>query len=290
MHKKEEKSVLVDFSSIEQNLRDLKIKNRGVQAIETEKIVGSLSRYNDFSENLIPTRDDFGSRYENIKKGMLNGVNFPPIQVYKVLDNYFVIDGHHRLMAAKNILNAKYIDAEVLEIEFKFDISADKTYTYNTASAKKFLIKLEENSFREKTYMPNSVLAQPLKVTEFGSYGRLYDEIEDYRKKALNGELAKKPIIFAAFGWYEKQFLPAFEIMRGDKILAGFPDRTYTDLYVWIQQHKYYLSQKAGHDVGFDFTAHDFFKRYKKVKFSQLAAAKIHEFFNLIKRLSGKNQ
>jgi hypothetical protein len=49
-------------------------------------------------------------------------------------------------------------------------------------------------------------------------------------------------------------------------VLAGFPNRTYTDLYVWIQQHKYYLSQKVGYDVGFDFTAHDFFKKYKKVR------------------------
>ncbi|AKL97719.1 DUF4032 domain-containing protein [Endomicrobium proavitum] len=286
--RKNKKSVLVDFSSIEKNLEKLKIKNRGVSPIETDKIVGSLSRYNDFSENLIPNRDGDGLRYSNIKNGMLNGINFPPIQVYKVLDSYFIIDGHHRLMAATELFNAKYIDAEVLEVQFEFDISANKKYSYNTESAKKFLIKLEEHSFVEKTYMSNDILIHPLKVTEFGSYARLYSEIEDYKKNCSECELHRKPVIFASFGWYEKRFLPALEVMKKENVLAGFPHRTYTDLYVWISNHKYFLSQKAGYDVGFDFTAHDFFTKYKKAGFISMAPSKIKNFFKFIKKLAGK--
>ncbi|MDR2191954.1 MAG: DUF4032 domain-containing protein [Endomicrobium sp.] len=275
--------VLVDFGSIEKNLRRYKIKDRGVHAIETEKIVGSLGRYNDFSENLLPRRGDSGLRYESVKQCLLNGVNFPPIKVYQVLDNYFVIDGHHRLMAARKVFNAKYIDAEVLEVIFEFEISPNKSYSYNTERAKEFLIKLEEHFFQKKTFLSNAVLKCPLKVTELVSYGKLYEEIENYRASANSGEFQKKSIIFASYNWYEKRFLPAVEIMDEDDILGGFPHRTHTDLYVWIQQHKYYLSQKTGYDVGFDFTAQDFLKKYKKSKGLYMLPSKIKEALKNIK-------
>ena len=51
--------------------------------------------------------------------------------------------------------------------------------------------------------------------------------------------------------------------MEKEKILSKFPHRTYTDLYVWIQRHKYFLSQQAGHDVGFDYTAQDFAEKFQ---------------------------
>lgn len=262
----EERSILVDFESIEKNLQKHKITDRGVEAIPTDKIVGSLGRYNDFSENLLPHRNDMGLRYESIKRGMLNGVIFPPIKVYQILDNYFIIDGHHRVMVAKNVFNAKYIDAEVREINFDFEISPNKKYYYSTESAKGFLIKLEEHFFQLKSYLSNAVIKKPLKVTELVSYGRILDEIKNYQTSYNNGELSKKPIIFSSYHWYEHRFLPSVAIIEEEDVLVGFPKRTYTDLYVWIQQHKYYLSQKVGYDVGFEFTAHDFFKKYKKVK------------------------
>ncbi|MDR3113065.1 MAG: DUF4032 domain-containing protein [Endomicrobium sp.] len=279
----EKNDVLVDFGSIEKNLRKYKIKEKGVQAIETEKIVGSLGRYRDFSENLLPRHGDSGLRYESIKQCLLNGVNFPPIKVYQVLDSYFVIDGHHRLMAARKVFNAKYIDAEVLEVHFEFEISPNKSYSYDTEKAREFLIKLEEHFFQKKTFLSNAVLKRPLKVTELKSYGKLYEEIENYRASANSGEFQKKHIFFASYSWYEKRFLPAVEIMDENNILDGFPNRTYTDLYVWIQQHKYYLSQKTGYDVGFDFTAHDFLKKYKKSKGLYMLPSKIKEVVKNIK-------
>jgi hypothetical protein len=279
----ENKDVLADFDSIEQNLQKYKLKGRGVQAIEMEKIVGSLGRYNDFSENLLPHRGDSGIRYESIKQCLLNGVNFPPIKVYQVLDSYFIIDGHHRVMAARKVFNAKYIDAEVVEVQFEFDISPDKSYSYNTDKAKEFLIKLEEYSFKNKTGLSNAVLKRPLKVTELVSYGKLYEEIANYQKSSNYAEIQKKPIIYASYHWYEHRFLPAVDTIEEENVLAGFPHRTYTDLYVWIQQHKYYLSQKVGYDVGFDFTAHDFFKKYKKVKGLYLLPSVIKEILRGLK-------
>ena len=83
--------ILVDFSTIEKNVPIYTLKTRGIQAIPIDKIIGSLGRYLDFSETLLPKRTDGSSRYEYIKSLMEKGVNLEPIQVYQMLDNYFII-------------------------------------------------------------------------------------------------------------------------------------------------------------------------------------------------------
>ena len=261
------KDILVDFSVIEKSIQTYTLKDRGIEAIPIDKIIGSLGRYLDFSETLLPKKTDASSRYEYIKSLMEKGINLEPIQVYQVLDNYFIIDGHHRVSVAKNEFKAKYIDAQVTEIKFNYKLSKDKNYTFDSESTKKFLIKLEEDTFQHATFLNNKILIHPLKVTELKSFALLQQEILDFKKNYNNGELAKKSIIFSSYKWYAERFLHALNLMKKEDILSKFKNRTFTDLYVWIQRHKYFLSQQAGHDVGFDFTAHDFMEKYKDKKF-----------------------
>lgn len=261
------KNILVDFASIEKNLPTYTLKNKGIQAIAIDDIVGSLGRYLDFSETLLPKRDDGSSRYENIKSLMEKGINLAPIQVYQILDSYFIIDGHHRVAVAKNEFKAKYIDAEVIEVRFNFELSKDKKYIFDSEQTKNFLIKLEEYAFEKATLLNNNILIYPLKVTELKSYAKIHQEILDFKQNYNNGEIAKKSVMYASYKWYAERFLPAVKLIEEEKILSKFANRTYTDLYVWIEKHKYFLSQQAGHDVGFDFTAHDFTEKYKDKKF-----------------------
>lgn len=261
------KDILVDFSVIEKSIQTYTLKDRGIEAIPIDKIIGSLGRYLDFSETLLPKKTDGSSRYEYIKSLMEKGITLEPIQVYQVLDNYFIIDGHHRVSVAKNEFKAKYIDAQVTEIKFNYKLSKDKNYTFDSESTKKFLIKLEEDTFQHATFLNNKILIHPLKVTELKSFALLQQEIIDFKKNYNNGELAKKSIIFSSYKWYAERFLQALNLMKKEDILSKFKNRTFTDLYVWIQRHKYFLSQQAGHDVGFDFTAHDFMEKYKDKKF-----------------------
>ena len=266
----DEKNALIEFSSIEKNLENVNQVNLGIKTIPIDKIVGSLGRYHDFTENFLPAKERVSAKYESVKDLLLAGKILPPIKVYQILDRYFVIDGHHRVTVAKKELNAKDIDAEVIKIFFDLKLSSDKKYTYSTEKAKGFLIRLEANIFEKKTHLKNIILKYPIKVTELTSYGKFYEEIGIFKRNYNKGELAKKPIIYASLLWYEKRFLPSVEIILEEKILEHFPNRTYADLYLWIQLHKYYLSQKAGYDVGFDFTADDFLKKYRRSKFLDL--------------------
>ena len=279
----DDKNVLIEFSSIEKNLENVNQVNLGIKTIPIDKIVGSLGRYQDFTENFLPAKTRVSAKYESVKDLLLAGKILPPIKVYQILDHYFVIDGHHRVTVAKKELNAKDIDAEVISILFDLELSSDKKYSYNTERAKEFLVRLEENIFEKKAHLKNSILKYPIKVTELTSYGKFYEEINIFKKKYNKGELAKKPIIYASLLWYEKRFLPSVEIILEEKILDHFPKRTYADLYLWIQLHKYYLSQKAGHDVGFDFTADDFLKKYRRSKFFDLFPERVLDIVRGIK-------
>ncbi|MHB9155662.1 MAG: hypothetical protein ACYC5N_08225 [Endomicrobiales bacterium] len=280
----DDKDSLIDLDSIIKNLEHTHQRNRGVEAIPIAKIVGSLGRYQDFSEEFLPHRERVNARYESIKRAMLSGKILPPIKVYQVFDSYFVIDGHHRVTVAKNELKAEAIDAEVTEIHFALDLSVDKKYVYNTEKAKEFLITLEEDAFQNKTSLRNGILVHPLKVTDLTSFGKLYEEILDFRRNYNEGELAKKAIINASYLWYEKRFFPAVRIILEEGILSHFPRRTYTDLYLWIQQHKYYLSQQTGFDVGFDFTKDDFLRKFHRSKFLDLLPPVVRDIVRGIKK------
>ncbi|MFH1369379.1 MAG: DUF4032 domain-containing protein [Elusimicrobiota bacterium] len=259
-----QKDTLIDFDSIEKNLEHVHQLNLGVKQIPIDKIVGSLGRYQDFNDKFLPHPERLSEKYQSVKRAIDAGIILPPIKVYQILDNYFVIDGHHRVTIAKNELNAPDIDAEVIKIGFDIELSSNKKFAYNTERAKDFLIKLQQEVFQRETLLKNSMLIYPLNVTDLTGYGKLLEEIEGFRNSFNDGEYAKKPIIYASHIWYETRFLPAVRIILEEEVLKDYPNRTYTDLYIWLQQHKYFLSQRAGYDVGFDFTATDFKKKKTK--------------------------
>jgi hypothetical protein len=279
----DEKDTLIDFDSIEKNLQHVHQLNRGVMPIPIDKIVGSLGRYNDFTEGFLPHKERVSAKYESVKQAMLQGKIMPAVKVYQILDNYFVIDGHHRVTVAKGEMNAAEVDAEVIEVHFDLELSPNRKYAYDTEQAKRFLIKLEEDAFLKVTYLRNNILIYPLKVTDLTSYGKLYEEILDYRRNCNSGELAKKSIIYASYQWYETRFLPAARIIIEEDILKNFPSRTCADLYLWIQQHKYYLSQDAGYDVGFDYTKDDFLQKFRRSKFLDLMPPLVKDIVRRIK-------
>ncbi|MBI5622379.1 MAG: hypothetical protein HY924_01235 [Elusimicrobia bacterium] len=276
-----EKDTLLEFAAIEKNLDSVVRVSKGVRPIPVARIVGSLGRYQEFTENFMPQPGGVREKYESVKAAMLSGKILPPIKVYGLLDHYFVVDGHNRVTVAKTELDAVDIDAEVMEVEFGLSLSPEKKYAYDTEAARRFLIKLEGRAFERETRLAGAILIHPVKATELTSYGKLFEEIADFRRGCP--ELAKRGLVYASLRWYETRFLPAVRIILGEGVLLDFPERTYTDLYIWIQQHKYYLSQQAGFDVGFDFTKRDFVRKFRKAKPPELLPSLVEGIVGFIK-------
>lgn len=87
---------------------------RGTQTIPLSRIIGSVNRALDFDRDFNPLSGSTADRWESVNRAYLNDVPLPPIELQKVVDNYFIIDGHHRVSVAR-YHKAEYIDAIVID-------------------------------------------------------------------------------------------------------------------------------------------------------------------------------
>jgi hypothetical protein len=83
----------------------------GIQNIPTEKIIGTVSRMDDFDKEFRPLKKHLRQRWVNMFI-LHESDGWGPIIVHKVGDGYFVEDGHHRVSVAK-AKGMLFIEADV---------------------------------------------------------------------------------------------------------------------------------------------------------------------------------
>ncbi len=97
-------------------------RDRGVQPVNVNKIVGSVSRADDMNSKFFYKKRKPTQRFKNIGKAMDADKVLPPIDVYKLKvegkSEYYVIDGHHRVAMAKK-KGQLDIDANIVEYKIK---------------------------------------------------------------------------------------------------------------------------------------------------------------------------
>ena len=93
---------LLSYEDVAEKLK-LRIRTeRGIQHIPLDSIVGSVGRYTDFTRTFLPRRAGDQERWAGVRAAFLErGEGLPPIEVYKVGEVYFVIDGNHRVSVAR---------------------------------------------------------------------------------------------------------------------------------------------------------------------------------------------
>lgn len=87
---------------------------KGTRPIDVNKIVGSVGRCHSGQSECI---DKSSQRYKNIKKALENLQVLPAIKVYIVDNEYYIVDGHHRVEASKE-LGMEFLDAEIIEFKY----------------------------------------------------------------------------------------------------------------------------------------------------------------------------
>ncbi|HEX5839327.1 MAG TPA: ParB N-terminal domain-containing protein, partial [Anaerolineales bacterium] len=111
---------LLSYEEVAEKLRLHIQTERGVRQIPLDAIVGSVGRYTDFTRTFLPRRTDDRDRWAGVKAAMEEGLGLPPIDVYKVGEAYFVIDGNHRVSIARQ---EKFTTIEARVIEVKTNVS-----------------------------------------------------------------------------------------------------------------------------------------------------------------------
>jgi hypothetical protein len=92
------------------------IQEAGEQLIPVASIVGSVDGASQlFDANFRPVSDRARARLGSVLVAMRQGEPFPPIEVWAWRGEYYVLDGHHRVAAAR-ALGSDYISAHVIEV------------------------------------------------------------------------------------------------------------------------------------------------------------------------------
>ena len=100
----------------------------GLHEVPIDKIVGSMGRYRDFDRAFLPRQKRTKDRWINIGKAHYADVILPPVELYKIGEVYFVIDGNHRVSVARERGQIE-VDAHVIEIDTNVEITPDMDIT-----------------------------------------------------------------------------------------------------------------------------------------------------------------
>ena len=92
------------------------LREAGEQFIPVASIVGSVDGASQlFDRNFRPVSDRARARLGSILMAMRQDEPLPPIEVWAWRGEYYVLDGHHRVAAAR-ALGSDYISAHVIEV------------------------------------------------------------------------------------------------------------------------------------------------------------------------------
>ena len=108
---------LRSFAEAVETLQPYQTTKLGLQDIPLKNIVGTVGREKDFNCCFLPrTSNVIGKeRWRSIYTLAVIGEGFPPVEVYKIGQTYFVEDGHHRVSVARH-LAWDTIQASVIEV------------------------------------------------------------------------------------------------------------------------------------------------------------------------------
>ena len=236
-----EKIDLLSYGEVLKSLRLQGQVERGRQEIPLDKIIGSVGRYTDFTRDFLPRKSSDSQRWVSVKVATESLMGVPPIEVYKVGDYYFVRDGNHRVSIARQN-GQSHIEAYITEVVTRVPLTGD-------VDLDNLIIKEEYANFLEITQLDKHIPNLELDVTEPGGYEKLLDHIS-VNRYFLGIKLEREiPFLEAAIDWYKNFYLPTVEIITEKGLLREFPDRTKTDLYLWMLDHRGELEEELGWKV-----------------------------------------
>lgn len=230
---------LLSYEDVSRKLRAGRMMERGIQDIPLNAIVGSVGRYRDFTRSFLPLTDSTEERWANVKLAQeLKGT--PPIEVYQIGEAYFVLDGNHRVSVA-NQLGLDTIEAHVIEVETETSVTLTPDDQPDD-----LIMKAEYADFLKETRLDKLRPDADLRVTAPGKYPTLLNHIHEHQYYL--GVEYGRDVDFseAVTSWYDKVYLPVADLIWNSGILREFPDRTPTDLYLWLGDHRAHVEESLG--------------------------------------------
>ncbi len=234
----------VDLLSFDDVVNKLGLRGQadlGIRQVPIESIIGSVGRYRDFSRTFLPRTGEDEARWVGVRTAAPHVGDLPPVQLYRLNDSYFVLDGNHRISIART-QGLDFIDAHVIDVQTRVPLPEG-------AAPDALIIAAEYSSFLAYTGLDRQRPGLDLTVSVPGQYIHLENHVEAQRYICEAVEECEFSVEEAAVVWYDTVYLPLVGAIRERGILRYFPDRTETDFFVWLARHRALLRSQLGIDV-----------------------------------------
>jgi hypothetical protein len=217
-------------------------RSLGRHAVPIDHIVGSEGRYSDFDRRFLPRSDMLRERWSSIDQARIRSIELPPVDLCKIGDIYFVRDGNHRISVARQ-QGIAYVDADIVELIVDIPLGPD-------LSVRDLLLMEEYSDFLEWTDLHALRPDERIEFSELGGYLDLVRHINAHRYylgQQLQRDIDREE---AVADWYDSVYMPIVRVIREQNMLAQFSGRTEADLYRWIMDHRWFMTERSGADPG----------------------------------------
>jgi uncharacterized ParB-like nuclease family protein len=229
--------------SIEPMLRAAGTEGRsfgGVHEIPVDRIAGSVApdlKSGDFDPSFLPLNRRMRERWTRIYQAMVEGDELPPIDVYKVDDLYYVIDGHHRVSVAR-ALGRPTINARVINVKTRAPLGPQ-------TDTRALLSAAEYSHFLDATQLHRTRPEARLNCSRLGRYDEMMKHILGHGWFLSQEQHRGVSLQEAAASWYDHVYLPIAQAIRKHNVLEKLPGWTEADVYAEVTRRWLELSKEG---------------------------------------------
>ena len=222
-------NIMLPFDEVVAALGRTGERRLGLQVITLDSIVGSVDRQREFDRRFRPTSGQVRERWQRLALAQRRGESIPPIEVYRVGDMHFVVDGHHRVSVA-HALRLKTIDSYVTEVMTRLSPGGIR-YRGD------LLVKDYRRIFLDRVPLVGEP-RRAVMLTDPWDYAELAESVEawGFRLMQDEGRYLDRPTV--ARRWHDEEFVPVVRMLRQAGMIET---QTEAEAYMWVASERYRL-------------------------------------------------
>ncbi|MEV6642344.1 chromosome partitioning protein ParB [Amycolatopsis sp. NPDC051371] len=222
-------NIMLPFHEVVEALGYLGESRIGLRVIKLDSIVGTVDRSRDFDRRFRPTSARVRERWERLALASRRGEEIPPIEVYRVGELHFIIDGHHRVSVAL-AQGLSTIEAFVTVVRTKLNPSGIR-------HRGDLIVKDYRRLFLERVPLAGHARASVI-VSDPWDYAKLGEHVEAWGFRLMQDEGKFCDRASVAQRWFDEEFVPVVGMLRQAGMVG---DRTDAEAYMWVAAERYRL-------------------------------------------------
>ena len=201
----------------------------GLQVIKLDTVVGTVDSTRDFDRRFRPTSSRVRERWERLALAQRRGESIPPIDVYRIGELHFVVNGHHRVSIAL-AMGQKTIDAYVTEI-----LTAVPARGIRRRGD--LLYKSYERLFRSRVKLSAQAYSK-ITFSDPWGYAELGEAVEAWGFRLMQHEHKFYDRAEVSRRWFTEEFTPVVRLLHAADLVGSGTD---ADAYLTIARERYRL-------------------------------------------------